>query len=229
MPYLQPTKLAGLAGPGLVRRVLFGAGRNALSAAERPIITASGAVDHLAAGRGPARQGLKKFLHGALTTLTGDRPIDQLRQRFIQGGVVGRGGVMHGSLAFDSKLVEDVKQLGLLRGMKANPAGAINSVINPSFILGIPTYAGIKAHERGESPARAIGEGLGFAVGAPFNALSAIPARIGGMVATQIMPSRPRPPNQLEQMQYQEAYPNQYPEEKMGTAYTLRPVTLRHR
>lgn len=207
------------AGP--IRRLLIGEGPAALKAMERPIISASGAY----VPTHPPREGVSAFLHGLKGMLVGEQPVAQVRQRFIQGGVFGRGGLLHGPLAWDpafSKAVEQHGWVGALKNPKTRMAaieGTLSAGIQPAMFVGLPAYGAYRATQRGKSPGAAIGEGLGFAAAAPFGAASNIAGLGLGRVGEHFLPA-PELPSIESMGGLQGAF------EKMNSAHVLTPNTV---
>lgn len=175
---------------GLIRSMLLGQGREALErAVAKPLISETGAF------AAPSEKGvLNKVKH----IIVGDRPVQQTKQRFLQGGLVGKGGVLRGPLALDHALVQSMQQHGGYFGALRHDPGtvipaSIAAPVNPAFILGIPGYAAYKANQRGESMGGPLGEGLGFMAAAPFGMAGILAARAGHHIGEQMLPA-PRPP-----------------------------------
>lgn len=148
----------------------------------------------------------KRRLHGDI--LIGKKgTTDALKARYIQGGVLGPGGLVRGELALDPKFKELVKNVQGSKGSSAtitNPytgeqiskAKAVRMLatkglgqsINPLFLLGFPiadvhSSMGTAAHEQhgGNSGILgALGSGLGFAAAAPLGLVGGIGASMLG-------------------------------------------------
>lgn len=218
---------------GLVRGLLFGQGRRALESAERPIISATGAL--MGADKS-TKGGLgTRLINGVKEMAIGRHPITQTRQRFIQGGLLGKGGLIHGPMALDPEFVSLMQREGGFMGaMKRDPgtaiAGGIGAAVTPTFFAGLPAYSAYKAHQRGESMAGPIAEGLGFTVAAPFGIAAAAPAAALKHLGEHFLPGTgiPTTPqmNQFAQPGLDMGYDAAAEMGKYSSAHCLGPCTV---
>lgn len=194
---------------GPIGSLLFGEGRQALL---HPIISSTGAVDSrlLEAVHPPGPRGnlLARAAKGLKHTLVGDHALDVLKQRFQQGGVLGKGGVLHGAAALHPEMVEAYNAQpsaaeGLKEILRKHKMNASSGLINAAFLTGIPSYAGYRALERGDpgEAGRILGDTLGYAVLAPAGLAamggSMLGSRLGKLVGERFkqpeLPSIPEP------------------------------------
>lgn len=155
------------------RKALVGAAESPMA---NRIVNESGAVDpHMVENIYHDTKGVKNVLRNLAV---GSHPIETLKQRFQQGGLVGKGGIVRGAAAADPEFSKAVKQHGLLKGIKEQPFGALSSVTGPGFLLGMPAYDAVKSIHRGdtESAAGAVGDVAGWSAGMPFGLAGAVPA-----------------------------------------------------
>lgn len=184
---------------GLIKSILLGQGRAALEqAVAKPLVSETGAF---------AAEAEKGVLNKIKHVFMGDRPLQQTKQRFIQGGLLGKGGLMRGPLALDHGMVQSMRQHGgyvnaLMKDPGTMVPGTLTAPVQPAFLLGIPGYAAYKAHQRGESMGGPLGEGLGFMAAAPFGMAGILAAKAGKRVGEQILPSSPPPPIQSVETSY---------------------------
>ena len=156
-----------------LRHALLGRGRAALTAASRaaPIITETGAY---IAKEAPELTNptildrLKQVGLNAKGLIGGEQPIDVWKQRFAQGGVFGRGGLMHGSMAFSPEVYNHIKTHGWRSALKNKPGALLGNLSNPALTVAVPAYAAYRAKQRGEGIGGIVGETIGYGVGAPF-------------------------------------------------------------
>lgn len=220
---LSPSTFERLSGPGLFRGMLFGGGRRALQAAERPIITATGALDSMVKAGPKPKSGVGRVLQLIQHQLMGDRPMTQLRQRYIQGGVAGRGGLIHGAVALPDEYARSIKQHGVLKASLKNPLMPVVAGAGAAGMVGLPAYAAYRAHQQGESVGRPLADGLAFMALSPLGPLGIIPAQLAGHLGEKALPGRAPP--QLPPMSFNEV-PPELAAEKIGTV-RLGPVSLR--
>ncbi len=107
----------------------------------------------------------------------GDRPLETTYQRFLQGGLVGKGGVLLGDAAPGGHLGRAYKRVGeqLDKGEYMKALGEVPKMhtggyaMNTAFGYGLPLAFGYGAYqdaqERGEDPLRALGANATSAVG----------------------------------------------------------------
>jgi hypothetical protein len=153
-----------------------------------------------------------------------------LKQRFVQGGLAGKSGLIRGQLAPSANWTSAAQQhggylkaLGHKPGLLVDAGGAATQY---GMMAGIPAYTTYKAMERGDNAGvgRALGEGLGWFAAAPFNFAGAGLAIGSGIVGERLLgPSLP----QLHSFQPSQMYAEapQYDQMKMGSV--LSPVRLK--
>jgi hypothetical protein len=143
-------------------------------------------------------------------TMFGEGPnrLNILKARMQQGGLFGKGGVMHGDIAFDPEFFESIKKFkegdrSLKRALSIGGHG-LTGGLNVAFTAGLP-LATAASYLKGDSTgADVASEGLsalGMSLGAPFGMVGAM---AGGSAATaladlfrsdnQQQPSGPVPP-----------------------------------
>jgi hypothetical protein len=125
-------------------------------------------------------------------TLFGEGPnrMDILKARMRQGGLFGKGGVIHGDIAFDPKFFEDIKKFrqGERTLGKAWDIGTegLSGGLNVAFTAGLPLMTAA-SYLRGESQGSDVAaEGLstiGQSLGAPFGIVGAM---AGGAAGTAL-------------------------------------------
>lgn len=184
--------------PGLIRSLLFGQGRQALlehlreaspQVGRRVRVAANGyqlpSIRDFNSGSMPVGQ---RVLHNLKTLAVGDNAPEILRQRLMQGGVLGSGGVLHGSVAANPNIRRDINRLGAARALWRNKGGLFSSGLNASLMMGVPGYATYKSIERGDASGlgRAVGEGLGWTVAAPFATSGAAIAMPLGLLGRRV-------------------------------------------
>ena len=129
---------------GLLRSLVTGRGPAAIPEAKR-IISPEGARDiekitaqlPVEGMTDKVRLGLKHFFLGL-------KPLTTTAQRFRQGGLVGRGGVMRGPFAYDPRFAE-VRQLkGFREAMLAHPGKFMSSTARQILAGAVPAYSAYK-------------------------------------------------------------------------------------
>lgn len=113
-----------------------------------------------------------------------------LKARLQQGGLFGKGGVMHGDIAFDPQLFEDIKKFRqgdrtLSRAASIATEGG-TGLMNVAFTAGAPLLAAAAALKGEASGADVASEGLsalGQSLGAPFGMVGAMG---GGAIGTAL-------------------------------------------
>lgn len=153
--------------PGHIEKLLVGAGRAAVEAlpeASRAVEASGFAMPRI----NPGSSFWQRRLNGTSDFLFGYRPIETVKQRFAQGGLFGRGGILRGSLAFHPDFEKVRAEHGLLAAVKAQPMHAFTGALGNTFTTGIPAYAAYKHHQQGQPIGRDIVEGLTFTAAQPF-------------------------------------------------------------
>jgi hypothetical protein len=212
---------------GAIRSLLFGRGHDAIQGLK--YITETGARKL----PGPPPVGvLNRLKHIAADTMVGSHGLKQIEQRATQGGLLGRGGIVHGALALPHDLATAISQKGVWGGIKDKPIEAVSAATNAGFLAGLPAYAVYKGNERGEGIGHPLGEGLGWTVAAPFG-LAGVPiARMAGMVGNTMLPGPVPPPIQSYtggDMTGAANPQDYYPQEKVGAlAQSILPRIKHH-
>lgn len=163
------------------KKLLVGEGPAALNGLKR-IISESGALDSRLLGEHypkPEQTFLKSIPRKIKHVALGEKPLEILKQRLMQGGLVGKGGVLHGAYAFNPELVDKIKEPGMnfkkLREMAPMAAG---DAINHIWLSALPAYGAVKAVQAKdpEELGRVLGDTAGWAIGGPMG-------MAGGLVA----------------------------------------------
>jgi hypothetical protein len=193
---------------GAIRSLLFGKGPQAIAQGAR-VVTETGARDlsHMAKPAG----GLPSIIHTLRDVTVGLHPLEQIKQRLTQGGLVGRGGIVHGAFALDPAFAKLVDSGPLLNAIKKKPIEAMSAATNAAFLAGLPAYSVYKHHQRGESIGRSLGEGAGWLVGAPFGLAGNAAAVAGRAIGSQLLPEQQPPAMSYADYSYAD------PQEKVGS------------
>lgn len=142
--------------------------------------------NRLMAGRGNLGT---KSMRLAKGVLIGDSPYQAIRQRFNQGGLLGKGGLVFGDLGLDPDMVRSMRRA---REGKASWGEAALPTLfyggNLGLAYGLPGYAIYKATQQDpgpneskwESVASPAGDLLGWSIGGPLGLVG------GGILAGQI-------------------------------------------
>ena len=131
----------------------------------------------------------KGFFRGLLLG-SGKSPLKTVKSRFQQGGVLGKGGVLRGELAFNPEFYRSAKRVarGKASGkdyLKTLGYGA-GGALNAGFLLGFPAYAGYQLltdpnpKSPGATMGMELGTSLGYLAGGPLGMLGGIGAGIAG-------------------------------------------------
>ena len=107
----------------LLKKILLGSGHSTIPAAERLI----NQVGHL-----DIKEVLKKHpeaMHPIWSRLFGIKPKQILKQRFAQGGLVGKGGILRGPIGLDPEFFKVQKEKGLQAAFKEVP-GQVDAFFN---------------------------------------------------------------------------------------------------
>lgn len=179
-----PVKTAGAGG--VVKRLLFGAEHIPAHelAGMRKLVTESGYMLP-----GPDAKGFipkaKGFLFGGSSSPTG-----VLKARYRQGGILGKGGILRGEMAFNPEMFEKWKAIRggdhSLKNYGGLVGEAIPGALNVAFGAGLPAAALVGAATGNNSYGDAAAEGaslLGFSLGAPFGLVGSM---AGGAIGSAI-------------------------------------------
>lgn len=145
---------------GLLQSLLFGLGRNAIK--EEPLIAENGA--QIFAKNYPS---LKRLLMG-------ERPVDVLKQRLVQGGLAGKGGLIHGAMAYSPEVTEAAQRHGgIVKGLIKEPGNAIDAAgttLGNALTFGLPAISAAKhlSNRDTTNAGRSVGEMAGWVAGMPF-------------------------------------------------------------
>jgi hypothetical protein len=127
--------------------------------------------------------GLTRFGRGVGDIMVGQNPLKIMKQRAQMGGLMGRGGLLHGEMAIDP----DVMRAWRAAKDPNNPAGygglalpVTMDALNKGMAYAMPAgmmYEAAKAPEvegqsKMENIGGTLGDALGWAVGSPFGMLS---------------------------------------------------------
>jgi hypothetical protein len=129
---------------GLIRSILAGRGTSAIPEAQR-IISPTGARDlekitaqlPIKGMTDKVRLGLKHFVFGM-------KPLTTTAQRFRQGGLVGKGGVMRGPFAYDPRFAEVMKREGFAEAALQHPGRLASSTARQLMAGTVPAYSAYK-------------------------------------------------------------------------------------
>jgi hypothetical protein len=124
-----------------------------------------------------------RFGRKVFRTLFGYGPnrMDILKARMRQGGLFGKGGVVHGDIAFDPALFDHIKKFKegdrtFRRALSIGGHGLAGG-LNVAFTAGLP-LAAAAAYLKGEAPASEVAaeslSSLGMSIGAPFGLVGAM-------------------------------------------------------
>lgn len=180
---LNTTKTAGWLslGKGLIGRTLLGAGEKAIPAAER-IIGRSGHILESALGKGPTfRQALKNKELGtwAKNTFIGRSPVKVLKQRMQQGGIFGRGGLLHSTVSMPDELAAGIKRHGIAKGLWAHKGQALGWGLGAGFTVAAPAYGvynDIRSGNYSHIP-KSLLSGASWAIAEPFSFIGQMPVQ----------------------------------------------------
>ena len=120
----------------------------------------------------------------------GPNRLDILKARLQQGGIFGKGGVIHGDIAFDPALFENIKKFKAgdrsLKNLSNIALEGGAGLMNVGFTAGLPLITAAAALKGEASGADVASEGLsavGQALGAPFGIVGAMG---GGAIGTAL-------------------------------------------
>lgn len=182
LPALR-TKRASVtsSAPGFLRSLLFG--RKYIPAKElekiRHLITETGfqkSQPYMTDG------GIGKSVFRTLFGMGPNRGA-VLKARFQQGGLFGKGGVLHGDIAFDPKLFEDIKKfregdrtLGRAASIATEGGTGLMNVGFTALAPALTAAAALKGEASGADVASESFSTIGQSVGAPFGMVGAMGA-----------------------------------------------------
>lgn len=149
----------------------------------------------------------KGFFRGALLG-AGKSPLKTVSSRFRQGGVLGKGGVLRGELAFNPRFFQSSNRIrkgkGTLQDYKRVALHGGGGLFNAGLILGFPAAAAYTALSgpptgtEGSDLGMELGTSLGYLVGGPLGLIGSVGSgMLGGMVgssAGSTFDEEPRPP-----------------------------------
>lgn len=186
---------------GLIRSFLLGRGPQSISDAARVITPGGGAMmadygiapaktltDSL---RNTARSALS--LRGLKNFAVGERPLDVLHQRMRQGGLVGRGGIVHGALSDPLDMLRSIKEHGIVKTVARNPVGTLFAgMIGHAMLQPLASGVADAVRERSTDPLIEGGaRSLARTVASPFGMFAAQPVEnlvtnLGGSAAQHL-------------------------------------------
>ena len=217
------------------KKVLLGGGEKALTLPR--IITHTGAIDYELLNKlhPPPTGFIASHLQNLKHILTGNHGLDVLKQRFQQGGIAGRGGLVHGAYALSPGTVNIknfprlFKEQGVLNTLKQHGGdalvGSVGDAANLGWMAALPAYGTYKALERGDpaEAGRTLGETAGWMLGAPLGAAGALVAsplsRMGSLMYSPKMP-------QMGNTQYEPQYETAQDPRKYGSTTSLGVASL---
>lgn len=176
-------------GPGLFRRLFFGAGSSAVPTAGRLVTPGGGLMQKTIEGlyKGPtlksmwADKSLKGVGSWAKDVTWGTAPVTVLKQRLAQGGVFGKGGVLRGTLAPSKEFGDEIARHGLGKAILHNPGKALGYGVGTGFTLGFPAYgvaSDISSGDYKHIP-MSIASGLAWPIAEPFGLAMQLPVQMG--------------------------------------------------
>lgn len=169
-------------GKGLIGKLLFGAGEKAIPQAAR-LIGPTGRILEKALPKTPGfMEALKSKQLGQIGKWAkgffwGKAPTQVLKQRMMQGGVLGKGGILRSMTAMPEELARDVKQFGFMRGLAKNPKSAMGWGAGLAFTAGYPlygVYSDVSTGNFSHIPKTLI-SGAAWGVAEPFSMLAQLP------------------------------------------------------
>ena len=136
----------------------------------------------------------KGFIRGALLG-AGKSPLKTVSSRFRQGGLLGRGGVLRGELAFNPRFFQSSKRIrrgkGTLQDYGRVAMHGGGGALSAGLLLGFPGVAAYNALSgpptgtEGSDLGMELGTSLGYLVGGPLGLIGSVGSgMLGGMAGS---------------------------------------------